>query len=531
MDRTYRTKFSSGIVAERLPWPVRGLLGCGFAALSVGLTYAIVPFRAFPFLIGFPTVVLGVWFLGMWGGIVCGLTEVVLVNYFLTKQQFRFSIGFVTEGVRLTVFLSLSLLLGWAIRRMASQRAELTTRDLEHQLHLADAQRQLAEERASASEALRDRDEMLQIALQANGMGPWAWDFEHGTVHFSDEMYSIYGREPGSIEQTAEAWMQLIHPEDLGAVTDAVNQARDAGTEIHIEYRVPWPDGSVHWVEVRGKSQRNSGGLATRLVGVAADVTSRKRGEEAMLRAEKLAVAGRLAASVAHEINNPLEAVMNLLYLIARSDTPEEAHEHAEVATGELMRVSLITQQTLKFHRQAGRPTLVKLSEVVAAVLGLFRGKLAFAQIETQVLAKREACVSCMPGEIHQIFANLVSNAIDAMPNGGRLTIRLRPSRDWRDDSTVGMRVTFCDSGIGMDRATVRQIFEPFFTTKADTGTGLGMWVVAQLVERHDGDVRVLSRHRPGASGTAFSVFLPLGDPPADSMDIHVVPAAQANLG
>jgi len=528
MDRTDGMNFSSGIVAERLPWPVRGLLGCCLAALSVGLTYAIVPFRAFPFLIGFPTVVLGTWFLGMWGGVLCGLTEVVLVDSFLTKQQFRFSIGFATEGVRLTVFLTLSLLLGWAIRRLASQRAELATRELEHQLDLADAERQLAEERARASEALRNQDEMLQIALKANGMGLWAWDLDHGAIHLSDEMYRIYGLPLGSVKPTSEAWLRLIHPEDIEAVTEAVTQAIEAEAEIHMQYRVPRPDGSQRWVEVQGKSQRDSDGRATRLVGVAADVTIRKRGEEAMLRTEKLAIAGRLAASVAHEINNPLEAVMNLLYLIGQSDTPEEAHEHAEAATGELMRVSLITQQTLKFHRQTGHPKPVMLSEVVDAVLALFRSKLAVAQIEVEVQTERELCVACMPGEIHQIFANLVSNAIDAMSHGGRLTIRLRPSRDWRDGSTPGMRVTFCDTGIGMDRTTVRQIFEPFFTTKTDTGTGLGMWVVAQLVERHRGHVRVLSTRRPGASGTAFSVFLPLGDTPTDGMGLHLVSAAHA---
>jgi two-component system CheB/CheR fusion protein len=116
-----------------------------------------------------------------------------------------------------------------------------------------------------------------------------------------------------------------------------------------------------------------------------------------------------------------------------------------------------------------------------------------------------------MPGEIQQVFANLVSNAIEAMPHGGRLMVRMRPSCDWRDGETQGMRVTFCDSGVGMDRATLRRIFEPFFTTKMDTGTGLGMWVVTQLVERHHGQVRVWSTHRDGASGTAFSVFLPWG--------------------
>jgi two-component system CheB/CheR fusion protein len=116
-----------------------------------------------------------------------------------------------------------------------------------------------------------------------------------------------------------------------------------------------------------------------------------------------------------------------------------------------------------------------------------------------------------MSGEAQQIFANLISNAIEATPRGGKLLIRLRPSRDWRDHSAHGMRVTFADSGAGMDRATIRRIFEPFFTTKLDTGTGLGLWVVAQLVERHRGEIRVWSSARRDVSGTVFSLFLPLG--------------------
>jgi signal transduction histidine kinase len=116
-----------------------------------------------------------------------------------------------------------------------------------------------------------------------------------------------------------------------------------------------------------------------------------------------------------------------------------------------------------------------------------------------------------MPSETQQIFANLVANAIEAMPQGGRMVIRLRPSCDWRDGKTAGMLVTFRDSGMGMDRDTMRRIFEPFFTTKTDTGTGLGMWVVAQLVERHHGNVRLWSSQTAGRSGTAISVFLPFG--------------------
>jgi two-component system CheB/CheR fusion protein len=236
-----------------------------------------------------------------------------------------------------------------------------------------------------------------------------------------------------------------------------------------------------------------------------------------MLRAEKLAVAGRLAASVAHEINNPLEAVANLLYLIVHADTLESARSEAQQALDELMRVSLITQQTLKFHRQPGTPKVTRLSEIVQTVLALFRARLRSARIEVEVRAEYEVPIACMSGEVQQIFANLFSNAIDAMPHGGRLVIRLRPSLDWRDRKTAGMRVTLCDTGVGMDRATMQRIFEPFFTTKTETGTGLGMWVVAQLVERHHGQVRIWSTQREGASATAISLFLPLRDGPANS--------------
>jgi two-component system CheB/CheR fusion protein len=290
-----------------------------------------------------------------------------------------------------------------------------------------------------------------------------------------------------------------------------VVRSRQDGEEYHQQYRVLWPDGAVRWVESQGRCQRDSEGQVTRLVGVLADITMRKQQEEAMLRAEKLAVAGRLAASVAHEINNPLEAVANLLYMIIHSETAEVARAQAQQALDELMRVSLITQQTLKFHRQAGTPKITKLSEVVQAVLALFRGRLRTAQIAAEIQAEREVSVACMPGEMQQIFANLISNAIDSMPQGGRLLIRLRPSCDWLDREITGMRITLCDSGAGMDPATMQRIFEPFFTTKTETGTGLGLWVVAQLVERHHGRLRVWSTQRPGASATVVSLFLPLG--------------------
>ncbi len=482
---------------------------------AVTLTSAIAPLRSFPLLLAFPTVVLSAWFLGMWGAAGCALIDVTLVDAFLTKTQSRFSTGNVTQEIRLAMFLAVSLLLGWSIRRLAQQRAELSNKELEQRLSLAESERRLAEERARASEILRDRENMLQIALRASGMGLWVWNVSNSVVHRSDEVFRMVGCEPGAFGQEPEAWLKYVHPEDVDGLKETMGKACADGTDYHTQYRVITTDGAVRWLESQGTCHRDSEGNVARIVGVMADITRRKQTEEAMLRAEKLAIAGRLAASVAHEINNPLEAVANMLYLITLSDSAEDAQKHASAAMDELMRVSLIAQSTLKFHRQTGSPKVTVLSDVLNSVLTLFRAKLQALDISVDLRIGPEEPIACMPSETQQIFANLVANAIEAMQRNGRLLIRVNPSRDWRDPKTEGMRVTIFDTGTGIDRTTMRRIFEPFFTTKPETGTGLGLWVVAQLVERHNGRVRVWSSQRAGASGTAFSVFLPIGEVPA----------------
>lgn len=494
---------------DRMPWYLRTLLGVAVAVGSVGLTYAIPPLRAFPLLIAFPTVILSALFFGMAGSFGCAIADAILVDIFLTRTQFRFGIGFVRQDERLALFLLLSTFVGVLIHRWAEQRVELKARELKKSLILAQAQRQMAEERLRAGEALRDRDEALQIALKASGMGLWTWDLEHNSVHWSDEVYQIVGVEPGSFPFDNEWWFRAVHSEDLQAVREGFNQVIESGGDFHREYRILRPDGAVRWVESQGRCQRNPAGRATWILGVLTDITPRKHAEEAMLRAEKLAVAGRLAASVAHEINNPLEAIANLLYLVTMSESAEEGHKYAQRALDELLRVSLITQSTLKFHRQHGAPKITEISAILESVIALFRPRLNAAAIAVDVHIKNEVAIACMPSEAQQIFANLMANAIEATTLDGKLAIRMRTSYDWRDRSIEGMRITICDNGVGMDRATMRRIFEPFFTTKPETGTGLGMWVVAQLVERHGGNIRVWSTQRQGASGTAFSVFLP----------------------
>jgi PAS domain S-box-containing protein len=496
---------------ERLPWYVRILLGCLLAFGAVELTAAIGPLRSFPLLLAFPTVIFAAWFLGIWGAAGCALTDVVLVDAFLTRTQLRFSTGNGSQSLRLTMFVLVSLLLGWSVRRLAQQKAEMTKRELEGKLQLAEAERQLAEERAAGSEQLRYRDEVLQVALEASGMGLWVWEIEKGIVHRSDEVYRMVGCEPGDFGSDLEEWLEFVHPEDVPGLKEAFAKARTDGTDYHMQYRARLPDGSWRWLESQGRCQRDASGKPVRVVGVMADVTKRKQADEALLRAEKLAVAGRLAASVAHEINNPLEAVANMLYLITITETAEQAKQHAAEALEELMRVSLVAQSTLKFHRESGAPRVTMLSEVLESVLAMFAGRLQTLEIRVIMDAREEAPITCMASEIHQIFANLIANAIDSMQRKGKLRIRARASRDWRDPEARGMRVTICDSGGGIGRATQARIFEPFFTTKAETGTGLGLWVVAQLLERNGGCARVWSSQREGTTGTVFSVFLPLG--------------------
>jgi PAS domain S-box-containing protein len=519
-----------------MPWLLRALLGCGVAVGAISLTSAIVLLRPFPLLLAFPLVVLTCWFLGMTGGVAGAVTDAVLVDTFLTPQQLHFSTQSPVEAVRLTAFLAVSLLLGWTVRKLAQQRALLDNHYLQQRLIAADAERRLAEERARLSEEQRDRDTLLRVALRTNGMGVWVWDLKRGAIQWSDEMYRMAGVQPQAIEPTLEEWNRFVHPEDVERLIQARQRTCKTGEEYEERYRLVRPDGSVHWVESLGTCQIDDEGRVARVLGVLWDVTGRKQTEEAMLRAEKLAVAGRLAATVAHEINNPLEAVSNLLFLVSLSDTVAAAREHAEVAMGEVMRISAITQQTLKFHRQTGSPQSAKLSEIVSMVLALFHARFQAGQITTDLAVKSEQNVACMPSEVQQIFANLVTNAIDAMPKGGRLAVRLSASRDWRNDrpngARRGMRVTFCDSGTGIERAAMRHIFEPFYTTKTETGTGLGLWVVAELAERHKGHVSAWSWQRPGQSGTAISVFLPFerSAPKAGRADEHGAGYSEAAL-
>jgi signal transduction histidine kinase len=248
--------------------------------------------------------------------------------------------------------------------------------------------------------------------------------------------------------------------------------------------------------------------LQQRALTAETETAGRLRAEEALRRSEKLAATGRLAASIAHEINNPLEAISNAIYL-ARVCPPPEIPMYLKLADEELARVAQITKQTLGFYRETATPGAVKLSALLDDLLILFNRKLEAKNLTIKKQYRDELEIWGLEGELRQVFANQIANAIYAMPQNGCLTIRIRRSKSWSNGQCPGTAVTLLDNGSGIPQEAITKIFDPFFTTKKDVGNGLGLWVTHDIVTRHGGSIRARSNAHPGASGTIFTTFLP----------------------
>ena len=237
-----------------------------------------------------------------------------------------------------------------------------------------------------------------------------------------------------------------------------------------------------------------------------------------LLFSEKLAAVGRLASSIAHEINNPLESVTNLLFLAQHATDVDILKEYIRLADAELARVTQIATQTLRFHRQNSGPTPTRIYELVDNVLALYQGRIANAGVEVKRQYRETTLLTCFGDEMRQVFANLISNALDATTNGGAVVIRKRERTDWRTGKR-GIRITVADSGHGMSNETRKRIFEAFYTTKENTGTGLGLWVSHGIVEKHGGTIRVKSSQSGKHQGTSFSLFVPYDNPTSQRAD------------
>jgi PAS domain S-box-containing protein len=366
-------------------------------------------------------------------------------------------------------------------------------------------------DRKLAEEALRDSEERLRLVLAAaRDMGSFDWDIRTDRCIADPRFCTIFGIEPelGKRGLSMTDALANTHPEDWPEVERRARHTIDTGEDFVMDYRVQSTPTSIRWVSARGNCHRTDG-TPVRFTGVILDITERKLAEQALLRTEKLAAVGRLASSIAHEINNPLESVTNLLYLAKSAEDLDQSREYLSLADSELRRASAITSQTLRFHRQSTRPTEVSCEELISAALGILRSRILNANIVVEKRKRANHSVLCFDGEIRQVVSNLLINAVDAMhPRGGRLIIRSREGCDYATQRP-GLVITIADTGTGMSAETLSKIFEPFYTTKGIAGTGLGLWISKEIVERHQGSLRVRSSQRPGHTGTVFSIFLP----------------------
>lgn len=243
-----------------------------------------------------------------------------------------------------------------------------------------------------------------------------------------------------------------------------------------------------------------------------AEIAARKRAEEALISSEKLASVGRMSAVLSHEINNPLEAVTNLLYIAQAADgLPDEVRSYLVTADAELKRIAHITRQTLGFYRETVAPGEFHVAALLESVIDLLHAKIMSCQAKIVLQCHRELQLTAFQSELRQVFANLVRNSLDAVPEFGRITIRASASSSINKLKPC-VRITVSDNGHGISPTTLASIFQPFFTTKGMIGNGLGLWVSKQIIEKHGGKIQVRSRLNGAHQGTTFSVVLPVAD-------------------
>jgi|GEM_PF-359380 len=394
------------------------------------------------------------------------------------------------------------------------------------------------------------RIEMLNnVAQRLSG-----WSDEDALNRTLDEVFPLLDelthRPLGGARFTRKALTRLKAPAEPGQIEAAGNPAasppagpeliptltpEDNGTGVALATRSTVfvrADGSEFFLERYDAPIYDNHGYLTGSVIVLSNLTEQRRTQSALLASEKLAVAGRLAATIAHEIHNPLDSVVNLLYMIQQGASAEERGEFLDMAQSELSRVTQISRALLGMHREARTPVVMDVSAILQSVLVLLQRSIARAGIALRTQLAEGALATGFPAELRQVLTNLITNAAEASASGSRIDVSVR-NQDAREASTdrpalpAGVVITIADQGVGIPPGVLNDLFQPFFTTKGEKGSGLGLWISKGIVEKHGGTIDVTSNTSGPDRGTTFTIFLPRGsaDPAAPSPEFQLAPS------
>lgn len=386
---------------------------------------------------------------------------------------------------------------------VSSVRAALRARQRQYEI------RDSLQARDVALAELKQERQTLQVVLDNSIVGVIIGKKDDGITYANQAILRLLGYTPDEVSAGRLGWNDINTPEYAEADRKAEEQMRISGIadSYHKELRtkdgrqIPFLVGATVIPSQGSKDASES--IAVFLT----DMSRQKQAESALIQSEKLAAVGRLAASISHEINNPLEAVTNILYIVEHNVRDEEAQRYIATAQSELQRVSQIVTHTLRFHRQATNPRAVTAKELLEPTLGLYHGRLMNSNVDVQVRHCGSLPVVCYEGDVRQVLNNLIGNAIDSMKTGGRLLIRTRDACLWKNN-VQGIRITIADTGHGMSAEVRERIFEPFYTTKGINGTGLGLWISSGIISKHHGLIQMRSSVAKDG-GTVFSLFLP----------------------
>jgi len=428
-----------------------------------------------PFVIFILGVVFTARFFGFGPAVLCTFSSALVLDYFVFRPRLGLAVS-ENEFQRVGIFVLISVL----VAGLARQRSRAETRADE-------VRQQLAAIVTSSEDAI--------ISFTVDGM----------VTSWNRGAESLYGYSAAEI--TGRPLAVLVPTDRMGELEqnlEHLNREEPVGSyETERVHR----NGTRLRVLLSISPIHNEEGQLVGASAIARDITQQKRTEEALRRNERLATAGRLTAAIAHEIKNPLEALTNLVYLSRRDAAGRD--EYLRLAEQEIGRLDSIAQQALGFVREGATPERLDTGQILEEVVQLYLRKLQAGKVALEKHSGEDLEIFGYPGELRQLFSNLILNAMDAMRDGGRLRLRVVRAHEWSNKRRPGVRITIADTGNGITVADLPHIFEPFYTTKKETGTGLGLWLAYGIVQKHSGWIRVASRTSQGTSGTVFAVFLP----------------------